>query len=175
MEKVKIKEVLQTFLIADELKKEYNKLNNISKYKEICHKITKKYLKYSEKDLWKFITDKDREKRYKSCNWFFGKVKISNTDVWPHMGNINNQLLLKDTKFSANQIFKNSNKISKKELNHLFRISLFATFLNKHVPIIVLQDSNIRNENKYFKQKYDIDDGNHRAICLALLEVKYIK
>ncbi|MCD4666763.1 hypothetical protein K8R47_03060 [archaeon] len=168
MKKVKIKEVLQAFIISDELKKEYGEINNISEYKEIYNKIKNKIKKYSEKELWQCIKDKNRIIRYKSCDWYFGRIKISNTGVWPHMGHIVDNLLFKDTKWTANQIFKNSNKILKGELNHLFRILPFVSYLNKHIPIITIQNSAIRDKEKYLKEMCDIDDGCHRTICLAL-------
>ena len=81
---------------------------------------------------------------------------------------------MKDTKWTANQIFKKTDKILKGELNHLFRIMPFAPYLNKHVPVIVIQDGAIRDKEKYLKQMYDIDDGCHRAVCLALHGRAYI-
>ena len=168
MEKVKIKEVLHTCVVADELKKKYSEICNISEYKEIYSKINIKIKKYSEKELWQHIKDKERVKRYKSCEWYFSKIKITSTGVWPNMGHIADNLLLKDTKWAANQIYQNSNRILKGELNHLFRILPFVNYLNKHIPTIVIKDSIIRNNKKYFKEIYDIDDGCHRTVCLAL-------
>ena len=43
-----------------------------------------------------------------------------------------------------------------------------VSHLNKYLPIIVIKDGAIRNKKKYLKQNYDIDDGCHRTICLAL-------
>jgi hypothetical protein len=168
MRKVKIKEVLQTFIVANELKKRYSEINDISEYKKVYSAIRNNIKNYSEKELWQRIKDKDRIKRYKSCDWYFGKIKISSTGVWPHMGHIADNLLFEDTKWSANQIYTNSNKIVKGELNHLFRIMPFAPYLNRHIPTIVTQGGIIRDEKKYLKERYDIDDGCHRTVCLAL-------
>ena len=129
MIKVKIKKILQTFVIANELKKEFGEIKQISEYKEIYSKIENKVLKYSEKELFRHTTDKHRIKRYKSCDWYFGRIKIANTGVWPRMGKIPDDLLYKDTQWAANQIFKNSDKLPKDKLNHLLRIMSFASFL----------------------------------------------
>ncbi|MCK5459847.1 hypothetical protein KAI52_01925 [Candidatus Parcubacteria bacterium] len=168
MKKVKLKKILQTFVVANELKKKYAKINNINEYKKIYFESEKKIKKYSEQKLLSNISDKYRVKRYKSCDWYFGRIKIDNTGVWPRMGNITDNLLIKNSKWSANQIYKNSTKIVKYKLNHLFRIMPFVSHLNRYMPIIVIKDGVIRSEKKYLKQKYDIDDGCHRTICLAL-------
>ncbi len=168
MKKVKFKKVLQTFITANELKKKYAKINNINEYKKIYLEIEKKVKKYSEQKLLSRVSDKNRAERYKSCDWYFGRIRIDSTGVWPRMGNIPNNLLIKDSKWSANQIYKNSAKIIKYKLNHLFRIMPLASHLNQRMPIIVIKDGAIRSEKKYLKQKYDIDDGCHRTICLAL-------
>ena len=174
MKKIRIKEVLQAFVIANELKKEYGKINNISEYKEIHSKINNRIKKYSEKELWQCIKDKNRIRRYKSCDWYSGRINISSTGLWPRMGLMPENFFFKDSKWAANQIFKNSNKILKGELNHLFRILPFVSYLNKHIPTIVIHNSSIRNEKKYLKEFYDIDDGCHRTVCLALLGRTFI-
>lgn len=174
MKKVKLKKVLQTFVVANELKKKYAKINNINEYKKIYAEIEKSIKKYSEQKLLSRISDKHRVKRYKSCDWCFGRIRIDSTEVWPRMGNIPDNLLVKDSKWSANQIYKNSAKIIKYKLNHLFRIMPLVFYLNKCMPIIVIKDGIMRSEKKYLKQKYDIDDGCHRAICLALTGKTFI-
>jgi len=54
--------------------------------------------------------------------------------------------------------------------------------VTEYVPIIVMEDQVIRNNKLQAKDtpgnkkcKYDIDDGNHRAIALALLGKKQLK
>ena len=169
MKKVKLKKVLQTFVMADELKKKYIKINNINEYKKIYFEIEKKVRKYSEQKLLNCVSNKNRVKRYKSCDWYLGRIRIDSTGLWPRMmGNTTDNLLIRDSKWSANQIYKKSANIQKCELDHLFRIMPFASYLNQHIPVIVIKDGKIRSEKKYLKQKYDIDDGCHRAVCLAL-------
>ena len=77
---------------------------------------------------------------------------------------------IKGSKWSAKKIYTSSGEIACGELNHLFRILPLSFFLNKHVPIIVVDGGLIRKRNpKLEKEKYDIEDGSNRSICLGLL------
>ncbi len=79
---------------------------------------------------------------------------------------------------------KDKNKLSLKtsRILYLEELTKYIEEITKQLPIIVLEDGVIR-QNKlrkesqrknYKKCKYDIDDGNHRAVAYALLGKKKI-
>ncbi len=174
MKKAKIAEVLRAFLTANLLKREYGKINNLSDYEKTYRKISQKIRSLPEERLWRMIASPRRIGRYRKLNWYKGRIRLDDTGVWPRMGHISNKLLLKDARWSANRIYNSSGKIMKGELNHLFRIIPLAERLDRSVPIICVEGGMIRSKPHYKKQKYDIDDSCHRAICLALLGKKFV-
>lgn len=94
--------------------------------------------------------------------------------VWPRMSHIQDNLLIKDAGWSSNKIYSSSGELLKGQINHLFRILPFINFLNKRIPIILVKGGLIRKRKPYQEQKYDIDDGCHRAICLGLINKKKV-
>ena len=174
MKKVQTIKIAKTFLIAQRLKKEYSKIDTAKNYNKTYKKIKKEINSYSDKKLWSLIKDKNRVKRYKNSTWHLKKINITHAGVWPRMGNLKDSLIKKDVKWSSNKIHHNISKISKKELNHLLRIIPLSKYLDKHLPIICVQGGIIRQRFPYKKQRYDIDDGCHRAICLAFLGKTFV-
>ena len=174
MDKVDTIEVVKTFVLANILKGHYSHINNFYDYKVIYERQKKEVDSYSQKKLWRMVTYEKRLKRFKELNWYFGKVDLRKVGIWPNMGGIKEGLIIKGSKWSAKKIYKSSGEIACGELNHLFRILPLSPFLNKHVPIIVVEGGLIRKRNpKLEREKYDIEDGSHRSICLGLLGKTY--
>jgi hypothetical protein len=71
---------------------------------------------------------------------------------------------------------KRKSKIDFKRIRRAIKLGNLNEVINEYVPIIVYEGGIIRHnkmipapKRKPFKRcKYDIDDGNHRAISLAL-------
>lgn len=168
MKKINSTKVARNFVLAQRLKKRYGQINNLQDYKRIYKEVQKEVAAYSEQRLWKLITDSSRKRRYKQFQWYEAKVSLDKIGLWPRMSQIADNLLIKDAQWSINQIYTSSGKLLKGQLNHLFRILPFVQFLNKQMPIIVVKGGAIRKK-PYLEEKYDIDDGCHRAVCLGLL------
>ncbi len=168
MKKINSTKVARNFVLAQGLKKRYGQINSLKDYKTIYKEVQKEVAAYSEQKLWKLITDSSRKRRYNQFQWYETKVSLDKIGLWPRMNQIADNLLIKDAQWSINQIYTSSGKLLKGQLNHLFRILPFVQFLNRQVPIIVVKGGTIRKK-PYLKEKYDIDDGCHRAVCLGLL------
>ncbi|MEA3514846.1 MAG: hypothetical protein U9R34_05185 [Nanoarchaeota archaeon] len=168
MKKITSTKVARNYVLAQKLKKRYKQINNLTDYKRIYEEIQKEVSAYSEQKLWGLITDPSRKRRFRQLQWYEGKVSLDKIGLWPHMSNIADNLLIKDAQWSVNQIYASSGKLLKGQIHHLFRILPFVQFLNLNVPIIVVKGGTIRKK-PYLKEKYDIEDGCHRAVCMGLL------
>ncbi|MCK5026715.1 MAG: hypothetical protein KAS15_09030 [Nanoarchaeota archaeon] len=168
MKKITSTKVARNYVLAQKLKKQYNQINSLNDYKRIYEEMQKEVFAYSDQRLWSLITHPPRKRRFKQLQWYEGKVSLDKIGLWPHMSNIADNLLIKDAQWSVNQIYSSSGKLLKGQLHHLFRILPFVQFLNLNMPIIVVKGGTIRKK-PYLEEKYDIEDGCHRAVCMGLL------
>lgn len=168
MKKITSTDVARNYVLAQKLKKRYRQINCLSDYKSIYEEVHKEVAAYSEQRLWSLIRHPPRKKRFRQLQWYEGKVSLDKLGIWPRMSHIADKLLIKDAQWSVNQIYASSDKLLKGQINHLFRILPFVQFLNRQAPIIVVKGGTIRKK-PYEKEKYDIEDGCHRAVCLGLL------
>ena len=173
MKKITSTNVARNYVLAQKLKKRYKQINNLTDYKRIYEEMQKEVSAYSEQKLWSLITHPPRKKRFRELQWYEGTVSLDKIGLWPGMCHIADKLLIKDAQWSVNQIYASSGKLLKGQIHHLFRILPFVQFLNKNVPIIVVKGGTIRKK-PYLEEKYDIEDGCHRTVCLGLLGRKVV-
>ena len=173
MKKITHTNVVRKYVLAQKLKKRYKQINNLTDYKRIYKEMQKEVSAYSEQKLWSLITYPSRKRRFRQLQWYEGRVSLDKMGIWPRMSNIADKLLIKDAQWSVNQIYASSGKLLKGQLHHLFRILPFVQFLNRQVFIIVVKGGTIRKK-PYLEEKYDIEDGCHRAICMGLLGRKVV-
>ncbi len=153
-------------------------------------KIIKQSEKLSKKNLLTYHLDNyhPRYDNYLNSKWELREITLEECGVWPRMGGLPDKATkdsVMDTAKYVQECIKDRKKLTWKTRRVLYieEMKKYADIITKSVPIIVLEDGVIRNmklltaiERKMYKKcKYDIDDGNHRAVALALLGKKKIK
>lgn len=172
------------------------KLNNAVK------KIVKKSKKLTPKELLNYPLNNHhpRYDNYINSTWELKKIALKDCGIWPLVGglpaNVSTGSVIDAVKY-VKPYLEDKNKITLKTNRILYIEDMikYAEVISKHIPIIVMEDGVIR-QNKfllvwegvvvpkkrfrtaseiksYKKCKYDIDDGNHRAIALGLLGITH--
>lgn len=191
--KVSPLEVIRTFYIGNELLGKVFKSSGKSKKLKIkasLKKIIEKAKKLSRKKLLNYHLDNyhPRYDNYLNSSWELKEIDLQDCGVWPEMGELPEEATtgcLMDTVEYIKPYLKDKNKLTLKTSRILYieEMMKYAEEISKDIPIIVLEDNVIRynklrkaSKRKLYKKcKYDIDDGNHRAIALALLGKNKIK
>lgn len=191
MKKITSIDIIKNFYISNELLKEVfaikskdkkkieNKLKSIFKKAD---KLKDKFYLQHNLDNWHMRYD-----HYLNSRWELKKIKLEDCGVWPKMGGLPKDFTYGNVLETASKVdfyLKNKDKLTLETSRVLYveRMKEYAEILNEFFPIIVMEDGVIRNhklirkeeKGKYKKCKYDIEDGNHRAIALALLGKKEI-
>lgn len=183
-------EAIRTFVFNDELlgdvveKHSKRKRQNLRLFERDLKTALRQAKKISDKDLVEYDMgwENRRFENYINSDWQHKSIKLSDVGAWPRMGST-------PTKFSTGSILdtadtikpyledKNLLTLETSRILYIENLMKYVEILNKHVPIIVFEDNLVRH-NKFNKKKdlksfqktkYDIDDGNHRAVALALL------
>lgn len=162
-------------------KEEMNKA--IKKVKKQVDLYTKKELDALWIDGSNKKDDHPRRDRYNNCVWSLEKISLHNCGVWPRMGSLPTFMTLGSAVETAGEVKKyidNKTLLSyeTKDVLAIERLQDYTESITKAFPIIVVTGGLIRkNKNKkssthtyeFKKCLFDIDDGNHRAVALALL------
>jgi hypothetical protein len=128
-----------------------------------------------------------RYDHYLNSKWELKTIRLDDCGVWPKMGGLPDAATRGSAVDTAAYVAKKlkSKHLTKKDLRakYIAKMMPFAKLITEHVPLIVLEDGVIRHnkftppaQSKHYKHcKYDIDDGNHRAVALALLGKTTVK
>ncbi len=152
-------------------------------------RVTREANRLSDKKLLTYHLDNyhPRYDNYLNSKWELKTIRLDECGVWPRMGglpDIATRGSVVDTATYVEKKLKEKHLTKKnKRAKYIEKMVPFAELITAHVPLIVLEDGVIRHnklipisESKRYKHcKYDIDDGNHRAVALALLGKKEIK
>ncbi len=122
-----------------------------------------------------------RYDNYLNSKWQVKEIYLKDCGVWPAFGGLPMIFCkgnVSDTASYIDDFIKNKNKLTLKTSRVLYIENLvtYADIIAKYVPIIVLEDHVIRHkkthplkERKFLtRTKYDIDDGNHRAVAMFI-------
>ncbi|MBD3300447.1 MAG: hypothetical protein GF347_03790 [Candidatus Moranbacteria bacterium] len=122
-----------------------------------------------------------RHDDYFNSNWRFEKIKLSELGVWPKMSGIPDNFCvgnLCQTAECIKRLLKKKDRKYQKLFEKIDKLLPYVKIINRYLPLIVIKNGNIRTSRrnfnffKYHQTLYDIDDGNHKAIALALLGEK---
>lgn len=118
---------------------------------------------------------------YFNSEWRLELIPLAECGVWPRMGGLPDAATtgtVVDTAEYIRPYLSGKKRMNPKMKRALYieKLGNVAEIITEHVPIVVLEDSVIRHtklrpekERKAYQQcAYDIDDGNHRAVSLAL-------
>jgi hypothetical protein len=137
----------------------------------------------------KFCGHHPRYDHYLNSEWKIATISLKDCGAWPRVGDLSDRATggtIVDTATYMQKILEGKKKKTKEYKKALYLVAMqeYASVITEYVPIIVLEDHVIRHETflrrkdntvSYKKTKYDIDDGNHRAIALAMQGHKEIK
>lgn len=178
-------DALQAFYIADELladviksaKKDGQRLRRglelaVKKVKKMP---TKKLLVYAAKQ-WG-----PRYDNYLNSRWEYRRVPLAECGVWPRMGGLPDAATRGSVMDTAAYLRRHlaSKKKAGPQLTRALRLEKleqFSEIITEYVPIVVFEGGVIRHNKlataaqrkRYMRCRYDIDDGNHRAVLAAL-------
>jgi hypothetical protein len=181
-DKNNILEVIRAFYSAEVLlKKEHVSENaDFTTIEKHLIKVKSKADKMTKKQLLEYMFDNwaQRYDNYMNSEWRLIEINIADCGVWPKMGGLPvkfTQGNLLDTALSVRELLDDRNKITYGASRVLYIQELMdsAKLVLEYIPPIVIEEGVIRNNKlknkvKYKKCKYDIDDGNHRLVALAL-------
>lgn len=190
--KVTTLEAIRAFYIGNELLPEIFKISEKQRQKKIkgaLKKIKTKAAKLSDKQLLTYHLDKwhPRYDNYFNSSWELREIDLKDCGAWPRMGGLPDEITrgsVVDTAGRILALLEDKKRLTFKTSRTLYieEMMKYAEDISAHVPIVVVQDGVIRHnklikpaQRKLYKKcKYDIDDGNHRAIAMALLGKKKI-
>jgi hypothetical protein len=128
-----------------------------------------------------------RYDNYFNSTWELREIDLKDCGVWPRMGGLPDEATrgcVLDTVEYIKAYLEDKSKLTLKTSRILYveEMMKYAEEITRHVPIVVLQGGVIRHNKliksvqrrKYRKCKYDVDDGNHRALAYGLLGKKKI-
>jgi len=187
MKKVTSLDAIRTFYANEELlskaiggsKKPLTKKTLETKLKSIIRtskKLSKNFLLKYHLDNWH-----PRYDNYLNSEWELKEIKLEDCGAWPNMSGLPSKFTkgnIIETAVEVKSLLKDKNKLSWSTAKVLYIEELvpFAETITKYLPLVVMEGSVIRNNklNKretnraHSKTLYDIDDGNHRAVAIAL-------
>jgi len=184
-------DTIRTFYISNEL------LGNVFKnspmnervLKTSISKIIKQSERLSKKDLLTYHLNNDhpRYDNYLNSKWEIKEISLEDCGVWPRMGGLTDKATcgsVVDTAAYVQEYINSKNKLTwdTRRVLYIENMEKYVDIITKTIPIIVFEGGVIRHtklqsaaKRKMYKRcKYDIDDGNHRAIALALLGKKKV-
>jgi hypothetical protein len=116
-----------------------------------------------------------------NSTWALKRIPLSECGVWPKMGGLppaaTYGTVLDTAKYIRPYLTSKKRMVAKmKKAVYIQKLGAFAELITEYVPIVVFEGSIIRHHKlssaasrKPYKHcKYDIDDGSHRAVALAL-------
>jgi hypothetical protein len=122
-----------------------------------------------------------RYDNYFNSTWALKRIPLSECGVWPKMGGLppaaTYGTVLDTAKYIRPYLTSKKRMVAKmKKAVYIQKLGAFAELITEYVPIVVFEGSIIRHHKlssaasrKPYKHcKYDIDDGSHRAVALAL-------
>jgi len=112
---------------------------------------------------------KPRRVRFDSLDWTFQLVQLSDCGVWPNMCDIGNRYCLGNVVQTV-AFLKQTIPSSLKE--KLCAMKQRQKFMIDNLPIILVRGGTIRNNPRYTQTKFDIDDGNARAVLYCFADLK---
>lgn len=187
----KILDVIRNFYMAEVLLKKINTSELVSNsiLEKHLKEIKSKANKMSARDLleYNFKNWSQRYDNYMNSHWELKEISLEDCGVWPKMGDLPDKFThgsVIDTSNAVKDLLENRSKIKYKTSRVLYIEEMMETakLILMYIPLIVLEDGVIRNnklrktsdKKLYKKCKYDIDDGNHRAVALALTGEKNV-
>lgn len=191
--KVTALEVIRIYYIGEELLGEVFKISGSQKKKKVkalLKKILNKSKKLSKKELLDYHMDGYhlRFDNYLNSKWELKEINLKDCGVWPRMGGLPEEATtgtILDTVEFVKPYLEDKSKLTFKTARILYveEMMKYVEDIIKEIPIIVMEEGVIRHNKlrnvsrmkKYKKCKYDIEDGNHRALALAMLGNKKIK
>jgi hypothetical protein len=180
-------DAIRNFYISNELLGDVFKPNTKNTQRTVetdLKKIIKVANKLSKKELLNYHLDNyhPRYDNYLNSSWELKEISLADCGVWPKMGGLPDEMTRGSVTDAANLIRpyltdKNKLTLATARILYIEEMMKFAEEITQHIPIVVLEDGVIRqmklqkpeNLKNYKKCIYDIDDGNHRALALALL------
>lgn len=118
---------------------------------------------------------------YFNAEWRLVRIPLAECGVWPRMGGLPAAATYGTVEETAEYIRpyvtgKKAMSLKMKRSLYIEKLGNFAEIITEQVPIIVFEGGLIRHNKliserlrkPYKRCKYDIDDGNHRAVSLAL-------
>jgi len=110
-----------------------------------------------------------RRERFDSLNWTFQRVLLSDCGVWPNMCGINSRYCLGNVVQTAALLQLTVPPSLKEKLCVMERR---LKFMIDNLPIILVRGGTIRNNPHYTQTRFDIDDGNARAVLYSFADPK---
>ena len=114
---------------------------------------------------------KPRRARFDSLDWTFQHIQLSDCGVWPKMCRVDNRYCLGNVVQTA-ALLKQAIPSSLEE--KLCAMKQRQKFMIDNLPIILVRGGTIRNHPRYTQTKYDIDDGNARAVLYCSANLKEV-
>ncbi|MEX0935211.1 MAG: hypothetical protein WDZ70_02715 [Candidatus Paceibacterota bacterium] len=188
-ENLTVLDIIRAFYIGDELLQDIFGADQTYTEEEIegqLEEIIKKADKISQRKLLGYHLDNCliRFDNYFNSTWEKREIPLADCGAWPRMGELPAEAThgsVIDTADYIRPYLEDKNKLTLKMSRVLYieEMMKYAEIILKYIPIIVIEDGVIRQNKitskteeerkKYRKCKYDIDDGNHRALAYALL------
>lgn len=178
-------DVIKTFYIADELlptvfKKKYP--YSEKSLRKTLERLIKKADKIPKNFFlrFQFSGHNSRYDHYFNSKWTTKTILLKDIGLWPRAGWFSDKVtkgnVLEATHHIEKILLGKKNTKEYKRALYIKNMTQYVAIINEYVPIIVLEDHVIRHElliskdqrKMYKKCTYDVDDGNHRAIALAL-------
>ena len=144
-------------------------------------KTIKNVKKITEKELFNYDYDWNlRLSHYLGCTWEYKEIELSKCGVWPGMGGLKKEYTTGNVISTKNEIakilsLKEKIKFNDRRALYIQEMSENVETLLEYVPIIVFKNQMVRgymheiwNQKDFKKCTYDIDDGSHRAVAMAL-------
>ena len=178
-------DALRAFYIAEKLMRDiiHSSKKDEKKLRRKLAQAIKKVEKMPQKKLLTYATDQwgPRFDNYLNSRWALKKVPLDECGVWPRMGKLPDAATsgtAVDTAEYLRPYLAGKKKMTPrmKRVLYIEKLRRFAEIITEYVPIIAFEGGLIRHnklqkesQRKLYKRcKYDIDDGNHRAVSLAL-------
>jgi hypothetical protein len=178
-------EVLRAFYIGDELLGElFQKKHTGGHAEKFLKNILKKAKRIPKETLLTHALGNHhpRYDNYLNSSWTLKEIRLKDCGAWPRMGGLPDAATRGNILETAEYLRpfledKQRLTLATGRVLYLEEMMQHVRDIAKHVPIIVLEEGVIRHnklikpamKKLYARCKYDIDDGNHRALALALL------
>jgi hypothetical protein len=101
--------------------------------------------------------DRERLHNYNVAVWKFDKLQLGSCFVWPEMGR---RAWAQGTVCEVAEKFKRLEPLN----SRVWNMKLFSSIFEGQLPIVVLRKNS----------KFQIDDGSHRAIAMALSGIQTV-